>query len=225
MRCYEHCCLFQSNKEKVLSILRNLLVSYRPPLLSISTIAQRLRFLKSRTGFLCWKKSEDTENLLERLIYCNQQSLLTTSQKIELGNYIWNNGNIRLPKHWRPTLCLDLPAQPKEEEFRWLRETIVSQIVSTSDILSHTPEYRGILWSLSRFSLDRVDAFDSTQITTILLSISNQLSSLLKDIDAHAQTSEIDNFSITITYEALHTLWLLLSSQNGWTPTENDKKL
>lgn len=45
------------------------------------------------------EKSEDTENLLERLIYCNQQSLLTTSQKIELGNYIWNNGNIRLPKH------------------------------------------------------------------------------------------------------------------------------
>lgn len=171
------------------------------------------------------EKSEDTENLLERLIYCNQQSLLTTSQKIELGNYIWNNGNIRLPKHWRPTLCLDLPAQPKEEEFRWLRETLVSQIVSTSDILSHTPEYRGILWSLSRFSLDQVDAFDSTQITTILLSISNQLSSLLKDIDAHAQTSEIDNFSITITYEALHTLWLLLSSQNGWTPTENDKKV
>lgn len=168
---------------------------------------------------------KEQPNLLDRLLYCSYQGLLTDSQKTRLGDFIWNNGNVRLSNHWLLTVCLDLPAQQKEDEVRWVSQKLVEQTAFASGNTSRIQECRNAVLTLMNFSLFQANTFESAQVTAILRSLLKMITSLMDNIDSKIEIMGLSEFSAAVIYESLHTLWFLTVGRTGWTPAAEDREV
>lgn len=169
--------------------------------------------------------SNDNRNsVLDHLLYCYYQGLLTAQQKRMLGNLLWDNGELKIPNSWLRTICLEFEAPQGIDAQKYLSGCLTENIKGYSGNGIRANNDESILRELTNFALYNAGAFSPEQMSAILSAFSQRLASLSSNLSGVEDFMGIKSITIAQMYGISRALWVLTSCNEGWTPLEEDQR-
>ena len=129
------------------------------------------------------KISDTSLAALNRLLCCSSQGLLTSEQKRWLGDFIWHDGEPRLPAYWLDTVLLKLPSQHEEDEVRYLCRSIANKISNDTSGAIRFPGGRDVFNELIAVSFCHANDFSQDETSQIIESSKERIVSLADHIN------------------------------------------
>lgn len=153
------------------------------------------------------KISDTSLAALNRLLCCSSQGLLTSEQKRWLGDFIWHDGEPRLPAYWLDTVLLKLPSQHEEDEVRYLCRSIANKISNDTSGAIRFPGGRDVFNELIAVSFCHANDFSQDETSQIIESSKERIVSLADHINYGVDIFGDKDMFVTEIYQILHALW------------------